>query len=172
MHEQMKAHRLLGCAAMVAVTACGQAKTFFVPASKTPDERAREISEKCAGVTDEAIATLLHPPGIDSVEPAYAYVLGGPNGREARLRGAKIHVKPAAGLTREIVARDLECRESNIILGRALPLENDPYVLPQRWVDIDVESEKAGFAVLVQTNDIDDAKAVLARARLFVSTPQ
>jgi hypothetical protein len=160
---------LIACA-LVVVAACGQAKTFLVPGSKTPEERARELQDKCSGASDDAIAPLLRPSGIDAVEPAYSYVLGGPNGREARMRGAKLHVKPAEGLTREIIARGLECHEANVVLGRGRELENDPYVLPRRWLDIDDESERSGFAVLVQTNDIDDAKAALARARTFAGS--
>jgi hypothetical protein len=51
------------------------------------------------------------------------------------------------------------------------PLVNDPYVLPDRWVDIDVDSEGDGFVAQVQSDKFDDAREVLERARRFVGMP-
>jgi hypothetical protein len=114
---------------------------------------------------------LLSPSAIDSVEPAYAYAQGGPNGRQARLRGARIHLRPLAGLSRESIARGLECHEARAVLGLSKPRGDEPYTLPERWLHIDVESEGDGFLVLVQADDPDDARRVLERARLFAATP-
>jgi hypothetical protein len=44
-------------------------------------------------------------------------VQSGPGDREARLRGARIHVAPLPGLSRESIARALECHESRAVLG-------------------------------------------------------
>jgi hypothetical protein len=107
---------------------------------------------------------------IDSVEPAYSHVIGGPGDREARLRGARIHVRPLPGVSRESLQRDLECHQMHVTLGASVPVANDPYVLPDRWVDIDVDSEGDGFVAHVRIDRFDDAKEVLARARRFVGS--
>jgi len=111
----------------------------------------------------------MSPAAIDSVEPAYSYSLGGPNGREAHLRGARIHVRPVAGLSRESIARSLECHQARVTLGLEKPRSGDPYALPGGWLSIAVDSEGDAFVVVVQTNDHGDANRLLERAQLFAA---
>ena len=144
--------------------------SFFAPNTETAAQRARKIEPKCGGSTDKSVATLLLPNAVDSVEPTYSYVNGGPNGREAHLRGARIHLRPLAGLSRELVARSLECHEALATLGRVTTQSDDPYVLPGRWLTIDVDSEGDGFVILVRPYDREDARRVVERARRFVGT--
>jgi len=94
-------------------------------------------------------------------------VPGGPNGREAHLRGARVHLRPLQGVTREVLARTLECHEARVTLGVAGALPNDPWVLPGTWLDIDVDSESDGFVAEALTNDLDAAKQLLDRARAY-----
>jgi hypothetical protein len=143
---------------------------FFVPDTRTPADRARELVTRCQGFTDEAAATLLSPAAIDSVEPAYSYVQSGPGDRQARLRGARIHLMPIAALSRESMARSFECHESRFLLGTLRRFADDPYALTGQWLDIDVDSEKDGFVVLVQTDDLPAAREVLERARRFAAS--
>jgi hypothetical protein len=142
---------------------------FFVPDTRTAADRAGEVTPRCQGFTDESASALLSPSAIDSVEPAYSYVQSGPGDRQARLRGARIHLKPIAALSRESMARSLECHESRSLLGTTPPLVDDPYTLAGQWLDIDVDSEKDGFVVLVQTDDLPSAREVLGRARRFAA---
>ncbi len=111
---------------------------------------------------------LVGPSLVDTVEPAYAYVSSGPADREARLRGARLHLRPAPGLSRESIQRSLECHQAHVVLGASPRVDADPYVLPGVWLDIGADSEDDGFVVTVQTSSFDDAKSVLQRARLFV----
>jgi hypothetical protein len=143
---------------------------FFVPDTRTAADRAREVAPRCQGFTDASAVTLLSPAGIDSVEPAYSYVQSGPGDRQARLRGARIHLKPIAALSRESIARNLECHESRFLLGSTEPLVDDPYGVASQWLDIDVDSEKDGFVVRVQTDDSPTAREVLARAKRFAAS--
>ena len=154
----------LGLLALLGAAACG----VVVPERKTVADRARELEPKCRAFTDESAALVLSPNAIDSVEPAYAHVYG-PNGPQARLHGARIHVRPLAGLSRESMTRSLECHEARVTLGLAAPRANDPYVLSDHWLSIDVDSEGDAFIVLVGTSDPVDAQRVLERARLFAA---
>ena len=144
--------------------------SFFVPSTETAAGRARKIEPKCGAFTESSVAALLSPTAIESVEPAYSYVYGGSNGREAHLRGARIHVRPLPGLSRELVARSLECHEARATLGLATTRTDDPYVLADRWLTIDVDSEGDGFVILVRADDREDARRVLERAGRFAST--
>jgi hypothetical protein len=73
-------------------------------------------------------------------------------------------------LSKEGLARELECHEARVTLGRAPPFVEDPYSLPDHWLSIDVDSEGDGFAVNVRADDFRDAGRVLERARLFAAT--
>jgi hypothetical protein len=141
---------------------------FFLPDTRTPADRASELTPRCQGFTDERAAPLLSAALVDSVEPAYAYVKSGPEDRQARLRGARLHLRPIAAVSRESIARTLECHESRVVLGTTLPLADDPYALPGQWLDIDVDSEKDGFVVQVEANDLSSARDVLERAKRFL----
>jgi hypothetical protein len=155
----MRCPLVLVLALLLALPSC----SFFVPESRTPSDRARALEPKCAGV-----ATELPPSRIERVEPAYAHVLGGPNDREARLRGARIHLRPSAGATAESLTRALECHQAAVVLGKATAPDSDPFVLPGRWLTIEVRSDGDGFVASLETDDRDDAAAVLARARACV----
>jgi hypothetical protein len=144
--------------------------SFFIPQTHTPAERAQDVAKHCAAFTEEATASLRSPSAIDTVEPAYSYLESGPGNREARLRGARIHLHPIAAMSRESIARSLECHESRVVLGSASPLVDDPYALAGAWLDIDVDSEKDGFVVQVGTDDISAAHEVLERTKRFAVT--
>jgi hypothetical protein len=142
---------------------------FFVPDSRTPADIAREVASRCGGFTEEAAAPLLSPAAIDAVEPAYSYVQSGPGDRQARLRGARIHLRPVAAMSRESIARSLECHESRVVLGSTPAPKDDPYAVADRWLDIDVDSEKDGFVVRVENDDLPSAQDVLERAKRFAT---
>lgn len=139
----------------------------LVPDTRTPTDRARGIVDRCAGFSEESVASLLSPSAFDSVQPAYSYVKSGANDREPRLRGARIQVKPLPGFSREAMARSLECHEARVTLGQAAAPAEDPYVLPGDWLDIDVDSTGDGFVVVIQADEMDAARHVLERARRF-----
>jgi hypothetical protein len=110
---------------------------------------------------------MVSPAVIDRVEPASSYVSSGPVDRQAVLRGARIHLRPLPAMSRETVQRDLECHQVRVTLGMLQAPADDPYILPGRWVDIDVDSEGDGFVALVRIDKLEDAKEVLDRARRF-----
>ncbi len=142
---------------------------FLSPDMRTPADHAREVEPKCQGFGDETAAPLLARSAIDSVEPAYSHVQSGPVSQEARLRGARLHVRPLPGLSREAMDRSLECHEARVMLGRVAAGPDDPYVLEGNWLDIDVDSEGDGFVVSVLGGDADTARRVLERAKRFAA---
>jgi hypothetical protein len=143
-----------------------------IPDTRTPNDYARNLEAKCRDESDDQNRQSLSPESIESVDAAYVYVMGGPNGRSARLRGARIQLKPLAGASGETLTRVLECHEANVVLGRATSPADDPYVLDGRWLDIEVKSEKDSFVALVTTDDFNDAQEVLTRAKRYTRQKQ
>jgi hypothetical protein len=143
-----------------------------IPDTRTPNDYARNLDTKCREESDDKNGRSLSPESIESVDAAYVYVMGGPNGRSARLRGARIQLKPLAGASSETLTRAFECHEASVVLGRTTSRADDPYVLDGRWLDIEVRSEKDSFAAFVTTDDFNDAQEVLARAKRYARQRQ
>jgi hypothetical protein len=156
----MKMRFLVACAF---ASGCG----VLAPDAKTSADRAHEVEPQCTGVTDDTLARITAPASISAVEPAYSYALGGPNGREARLRGARIHLQPALSGTKGGLTRTLQCHQARVLLGKSQSPANDPYALPDQWLDIDVNAGDDGFVVEVAAAETDDARLVLDRARQY-----
>jgi hypothetical protein len=161
--------RSLALVLVLVLVACGGVP-FLTPDMRTAADRAREIEPRCKNFTEESSKAMLSPDAIDSVEVAYSYVQSGPVSREARFRGAHLHVKPLPGFSREALTRGLECHEARVLLGEVGPRADDPYVVAEHWLDIDVDSEGDGFAVLVRTDEMETARLVYQRAQRFVAT--
>ncbi len=109
--------------------------------------------------------------GVDivrKVSPYYRHVLGGPSGKEARLAGAELELRPLPGVTQELLERGLECREAQVILGHAEAAPNEPYALPDGWVKVDVKSGGGVFLVDLSAEDPARVHELLARAQAFV----
>jgi hypothetical protein len=141
-----------------------------VPDTRSPVDHAHEVEPRCKAFSDAATAQLFSPDAVDRVEPAYSYVATGSD-RRANLRGAAIHVRPLPGMSPESMTRSLECHQASITLGGAQASADDPYVLPGRWLDLDVSSEGDGFVAYARIDSIADARLVLDRARRFAARP-
>jgi hypothetical protein len=138
-----------------------------LPDMRTAADHAHEVEARCKADPNRPIDETLPPSAIDSVGPAYSYVHSGPMDPEARLRGSSIHVRPLPGMGKESLGRMLECHQVAVTLSGRPPAGDDPYVLPDQWLDIDVDSDRDGFVVLVRTDQFDTARQVLARAKLY-----
>src|SRR5271166_5204308 len=141
---------LLHSLAPLAALLCASCSFYrLMTSTQSPAEHASDVQPRCASFHDASAAALLSPDAIDGVEPAYSYVQSG-NDRRPNLRGARIHVKPLAGISAESLTRSLECHEAAAVLGGAAAPDDDPYVLPGQWVDLAVSSEGDGFVVLAR----------------------
>jgi hypothetical protein len=140
----------------------------FLPDLRTPADFAREVAPRCRGFTEETAAPVLSPAIVDSVDPAYTHVQSGPGDREARLRGARIRLRPIPGFSREAIGRTLECHQSRVVLEALAPSSDDPYALAGHWLSIDVDAELDGFIVDVRAGSRDGiaiARDILERAK-------
>lgn len=156
----------LACIPCLGTPACGGVP-FLLPDTRGPADFARDVEPKCKTFPETDAASLLSRDAFDSVEADYDHVNSGPADREARLSGAKLHVRPLPGLSRETIARRIECHQARVVLGQAPSPPDDPYTLPGHWLDIAVDSEGDGFVVLVRADTFAEAQEALARARRF-----
>ena len=140
-----------------------------IPDARSPADRAHELDAKCGRAADPSEHAMLSPDAIDAVEP-YMVTLPSSNGHDVRMLGATVHVRPLPGLTRESLARALQCHEARVVLGAPATAPDDPYVLAGEWLTIDVDSEGTGFVAEVYPADFKNQREVLERARRFASS--
>jgi hypothetical protein len=142
-----------------------------VPGPHSADERARQArrdeQQHCSGAP--ADLRPLAPPNVERVEPLYFTVQHGRGNVDRELRGAQLYIRPAAGVTPQWIEAALACHRARRVLGRgdeAAPAQ-DPFVLPNAWVDIQVNAGDAAFVVTVRSEEPRDNAELLARARAF-----
>jgi hypothetical protein len=156
--------RPVGLAAIACIVGCAYNPLF--PDPRTASSRAHDLDERCARSSEAGDAPALSAAVIEDVAPSYASVQSG-NDRVVRMRGARLRFLPQAAFSAESIRRSLECHQARVVTGRAPALPNDPYTLPDTWLDLDVTSAGDGFVVAITTDDFAKAREVLERARRF-----
>jgi hypothetical protein len=142
--------------------------TVFIPGvgpRSVASDAAKQAKSTCgAEPTDPR---LYGPDLVEDVAPYYRHVMGGPNGAEVRFAGAELRVRPVTGVTEELLERVLLCHSAREMGTGVATTPNDPYVLGDRWVTIDVRSDHGAFVVRVSTEDSDGGREIYARAQAF-----
>jgi hypothetical protein len=133
------------------------------------EEAAALASSRCAPEdASQADPKLFAASAVESVEPLYNYTLGSASGREAHLRGARLHLRPPKGASAEWLQRAFECHDARLVLGTTAPSsKNEPYWLEDGWVELEVRSDGAGFVVDLAAEDVERAGRLLAKAQAF-----
>jgi hypothetical protein len=87
--------------------------------------------------------------------------------------GARLAVRPPEGVTAAELAQALRCHGAQALLQAGERLENDPFFLPDSWVDIDVAPRERGIFVVTLTGEtVTDNIRVLRRAKAFARSEQ
>jgi hypothetical protein len=83
--------------------------------------------------------------------------------------GAKLLIRPPDGLSSERLAGILQCHSAKVQLGQVdvSRFADDPYRLPDAWVDNDVKPEGGNFAVTLSSDTVAKNLQVLERASAF-----
>jgi hypothetical protein len=123
------------------------------------------------GSTDRDEEQLVRSTTVLKVSPLYSHVNSNTNGEE-RVNGAKLLVRPPKGVSAEQMTRTLQCHSARILLGQAPSdsIPNDPYWLPETWVNIDVTPENGNFAITVSADSVRDNLQVFSRANHFADS--
>jgi hypothetical protein len=103
------------------------------------------------------------------VEPIYSHVLSSRDDGEERVVGAKLLIRPPPGVGAEEMTRILQCHSARVLLGQLNPdaVQNDPYRLPDSWVDIQVKPEDGNLAVTVSADSVHGNLQVYSRASRY-----
>lgn len=145
-----------------------------VPSSVPPATQAAKVEHQMCG--DSAVAQndeqVLKGTTILKVSPLYGHVHTSYNDYEARVNGATIYVLPPKGVPPEQMTRILVCHSARVLFGQIdqSQVPNDPYWLPNSWVDIDVKPQVGSYAVSVSADSVHNGLEVLARANAYADT--
>jgi hypothetical protein len=137
-------------------------------ASPPPTTTAARVERmQCDGsatALDEA--QLLRSTSVLRVQPLYSHVMTSNNNAEERVNGAKLLIRPPKGVSAEQMTRILQCHSARVLLGQVNSADtpNDPYWLPDSWVNIQVKPEDGNFAVTVSADSVHDNLQVFGRA--------
>ncbi len=145
-------------------TAC--ASSAQPPAARAVGVERRQCDGSANG-QDEI--QLLQSAKVLRLDPIYSNVPTANNGTEERANGAKLLVRPPKGVSAEQLTRILQCHSARVLLGQVsgVAVPNDPYWLPDAWVNIDVKPEDGNFAVTLSADSIHDNLRVLHRASRY-----
>jgi hypothetical protein len=115
---------------------------------------------------------LLQSTAVLSARPLYSHVITGKNDSEERVTGAQLLVRPPEGVSAERLTRVLQCHSAQVLLGQvdSSRFADDPYWLPDAWLDIDVKPEGGNFAVVLRADSVPDGLKVLHRATAFAES--
>jgi hypothetical protein len=124
---------------------------------------------QCASGQADQVGELIRSTRVLEVQPLYSHILTSNNNSEERVNGAKMLVRPPKGVTAEQMTRALQCHSARLLLGKAqpLPATDDPYWLPDTWVNIDVRPEQGNFAVTISADSVHDNLQVFGRVSRY-----
>jgi hypothetical protein len=139
------------------------------PAAKAAGVERLQCDRSTPAAHDEV--GLLQSTKVLRIEPIYSHVLTGNNNSEERVNGAKLFIRPPKGVSAEEMTRILQCHSARVLLGQAngAAVPNDPYWLPDTWVDIEVKPEDGNFAVTVSADSVRKNLQVLGRASHYAN---
>jgi hypothetical protein len=156
----------------VGMTLCVASALTSACASNPPPaaQAAAVVSMQCdSPATEQDAAQILNSAAVLDVKPVYSHIGTANNGSEERVSGAKLVVRPPAGVTAEQMTRILQCRSARILLGQMASdaVSSDPYWLPDTWVNIDVKPENGNFAITASADTVHDNLALFGRVKRY-----
>lgn len=155
--------KVCGVAVVALVSLAAACTSTPLPAAKAAGvARDQQCDETQSGLA------LLRSTTVIRIDPVYSHVMTGDNSEE-RVNGAKLLVRPPQGLSADQMARVLQCHSASVLLGQVSPsaIPNDPYWLPNSWVDIHVTPEDGNFAVTLSADTVTDNLRLLSRANRY-----
>lgn len=160
---------LLGFAAvgLACVTAACAGKV--PPTAKAASVERMQCDRTATGGDD---VRLLQSTTVLSAKPLYSHVITGKNDSEERVTGAQLTVRPPEGVSAERLTRVIQCHSAQVLLGQvdSSRFADDPYWLPDAWLDIEVKPDNGNYAVVLRADSVPDGLKVLHRATAFAES--
>jgi hypothetical protein len=146
-------------------TACAER---VAPATKAASVEQLQCDHRAPG--DDV--RLLQGTTVLAAHPLYSHVISGKNSSEDRVTGARLTVRPPDGVSPERLTRVIQCHSARALLGQVdtTAFSNDPYWLPDAWLDIQVVPENGNYDVVLRADNIPDGLEVLHRATAFAES--
>jgi hypothetical protein len=134
------------------------AKAASVERLQCPDAKTSQDDQRVLETT-----TVLRVNG----QYLYTFASGG-----GKVTGTELVVRPPEGVSSERMTRVLQCHGAQAFLGHIDPARypNDPYWLPDAWVDIDVKSQWGNFVATLRADTVSDNLRIMRRATAFAAT--
>jgi hypothetical protein len=131
------------------------------------DKAARTERMQCEAATTQEDLRVLQTTPVLEVEGRYAYHESG----AGHVTATRIVLRPPPGVSSARMTRILQCHSARVVLGRpeGVALPNDPYVLPETWLDIDVKEEEGNYVAIVSADTVAENLRVLQRAQAFAA---
>ncbi len=154
------------------VGALGASAIFCLSAActepATPSRTAARVeSQQCPGILPDEVVRL-QTVSVLRAEPIYTWQAGR-DGDEQRVSGVKLTVRPPPETSAERLARTLQCHSARVLLGQVdrSQFPDDPYWLPDEWLDIRVVPESGNYAVFLQADSVAKNLLVLNRVSSY-----
>jgi hypothetical protein len=142
-------------------------------ANVPPSAKAAEVERmQCShGTNARDDIQLLQATTVLQAEPIYSHIHTNTN-EEERVSGAKLLIRPPEGISADRLAGVLQCHSARLLLGQIdrSQIPDDPYWLPDAWLDINVTPEGGNLAVTLRADTVTKNLAVLSRATAFADT--
>jgi hypothetical protein len=138
-------------------------------ARMAPTAKATQVEqEECSNEAAQDDLRLLQTAKVLKAEPIYTRIHTSTTDEE-RVSGAKLVIRPPDGVSADRLAQMLQCHSAGVLLGQVdrTKFPDDPYWLPNAWLDIDVKPQAGNFAVTLSANTVARNLQVLQRASAF-----
>lgn len=150
-------HGLRLCLVVFSLEACA------LPGAR-PVEQARGLAPNCAYQPADARSEqifALSPSAEPLVEADRSSKIPGATRRD----GARLTLAAPPGLTGAFLQRQLECHQTDVVLGLQGSRADDPFVLPEAWVNIRVFERGSSLVVELRAEQPEGARLVERAAR-------
>jgi hypothetical protein len=142
-------------------------------ATLTPAKQAEEMERlQCDRDTSNGKdVRLAESMSVLAVNPVYSYMHNGRTGTDRRIKGVKLLVRVPESVSSSLLLRSLQCHCARMTLGYEplTSLANDPFWLPNAWVDIESTPQGGNLEVTIATDGIDGNLRLLSIAKAFAA---
>ncbi len=142
-------------------------------ATVTPATQAKEMEHlQCDSDTSNGKdVRLVESMIVLAVNPVYSYMHNGRTGTDRRIKGVKLLVRVPESVSSSLLLRSLQCHCARMTLGHEplASLPNDPFWLPNAWVDIESLPQGGNLEVTIATDGIDGNLRLLSLAKAFAA---
>jgi hypothetical protein len=139
--------------------------------SPLPATKAAEVERAdCGSPFDEASAQrVLKTVEVSATAPKYMPMFSSRLAGGVLVTGVRIVIRPPEGLSAGQVERLLQCHGARAVLDHIdrSDLSDDPFWLPDDWVDINVVEKAGNYLVTVEGTNVQHNIDVYERAKAF-----